>query len=195
MCQPQPAQSGGGVWKAVLVIGMAWFMWIALTNPQASAKLSGLPSLPKIPKAGVQSKPKAKPPAVTWKRVTATTSHGCDPARDLRSGPLDQRVWRLLAVASERWRLRVSCARTGHSKYVKGTRRVSNHHGGRAIDIDQVNGRPVHAGNRDAEAFARWLGQLSGPLAPSEIGGPWPWPGRYFTDGGHQGHIHVGYGS
>jgi hypothetical protein len=35
---------------------------------------------------------------------------------------------------------------------------------------------------------------LEGPLRPSEVGSPFRFGHRpYFTDEGHQGHIHIGY--
>ena len=79
-------------------------------------------------------------------RIATTTSHGCDPATDLASGRLDLRVQSLLAVLAERHTIRLSCLRTGHSRFVKGTTRVSNHTVWRAVDIDMVDGRPVSAG-------------------------------------------------
>ena len=93
---------------------------------------------------------------VTSPRIATTASHGCDPAADLASGRLDLRVQSLLAVLAERHTIRLSCLRTGHSRFVKGTTRVSNHTVWRAVDIDRVDGRPV--------------GRSSGPPAPSPCG-------------------------
>jgi len=127
-------------------------------------------------------------------RIRTTTARGCDPGPDLASGRLDLRVTSLLAVVAERWTVRLSCVATGHSTYVKGTRRVSNHTVWRAVDIDQVDGQPVGVGSRSAEELVRWLDGLEGPLRPSEIGSPFPLGHRpYFTDEGHQRHLHVGY--
>jgi len=126
--------------------------------------------------------------------VTTTSSHGCDPGPDLASGRLDLRVESLLAVLAQRWTIRLSCLHRGHSRYVKGTRRVSNHTVWRAVDIDRVNGQPVGAHSPAARALVAWLDGLEGPLRPAEIGSPFPLGHRpYFTDEGHQGHIHVGY--
>jgi hypothetical protein len=128
------------------------------------------------------------------RRITTTGSHGCDPRTDLASGKLDLRVQSLLAVIAERHTIRLSCLRTGHSKYVKGTTRVSNHTVWRAVDIDIVDGRPVSRSSRAARALVVWLDGLEGPLRPSEIGSPWAIGHRpYFTDEGHQGHVHVGF--
>jgi len=78
--------------------------------------------------------------------------------------------------------------------YVHGTRRVSNHAVWRAVDVDQVDGRPVGPGNTAARALVVWLGGLRGPLRPSEVGSPWGFGRRpWFTDDGHRGHVHIGY--
>jgi hypothetical protein len=128
------------------------------------------------------------------RRITTTSAHGCNPKADLASGKLDLRVQSLLAVIAERHAIRLSCLRTGHSKFVKGTTRVSNHTVWRAVDIDIVDGRPVSRSSRAARALVVWLDGLEGPLRPSEIGSPWAIGHRpYFTDEGHQGHVHVGY--
>jgi hypothetical protein len=115
-------------------------------------------------------------------RLTTTRAHGCDPAADLASGRVDRHA------------IRVSCLRTGHSTYVQGTRRVSNHTVWRAVDIDRVDGQPVGPASPAARALATWLDRLDGPLRPAEIGSPFtighrPW----FTDEGHQAHLHIGY--
>jgi hypothetical protein len=128
-------------------------------------------------------------------RLTTTTARGCDPASDFASGRLDLRVQALLAALAERHTIRLSCLRTGHSVYVKGTRRVSNHTVWRAIDIDQIDGQPVGRRSRAARALVGWLDRLDGPLRPGEVGSPFRLGGRpFFTDEGHQGHVHVGYG-
>ena len=126
--------------------------------------------------------------------LTTTRSAGCNPAPDLASGRLDLRVTSLLAVLADHWHLRISCAHTGHSRYVHNTTRISNHTVWRAIDIDQVNGHPVTPTSRSAHTLVTWLDGLQGPLRPAEIGSPFPLGHRpYFTDDGHQDHIHIGY--
>jgi hypothetical protein len=132
----------------------------------------------------------ARPPA----GLSFTDTAGCTPRADYRSPWLDRRVRQLLAAAAARHRIRVSGLRTGHSHYVRGTRRVSNHTRWRAVDLDMVGGQPVGPGNRAARDLARWIGNLHGPLRPSEVGSPWSFGRRpWFTDAGHQGHLHVGF--
>jgi hypothetical protein len=126
--------------------------------------------------------------------ITTTTSHRCDPARDLASGQLDLRVQSLLAVLAERHAIRLSCLRTGHSRFVKGTTRVSNHTVWRAVDIDRVDGQPVSKASTATRALVEWLDGLQGPLRPAEIGSPFAIGRRpYFSDEGHQDHLHIGY--
>jgi hypothetical protein len=128
-------------------------------------------------------------------RIQTTTSHGCDPAPDLASGRLDLRVQALLAALAERYRIRISCLRTGHSRFVKGTRRVSNHTVWRAVDLDQIDGQPVSPDSAAARRLVVWLDRLDGPLRPSEVGSPFRLGSRlFFSDEGHQGHVHIGYG-
>jgi hypothetical protein len=99
----------------------------------------------------------------------------------------------VLAVAA-RHRIRVSCLRSGHSWFVKGTPRVSNHSVWRGVDIDRVDGRPVSPSNAAVRELARWIGRGGAGVQPSEVGSPWAFGGRpWFTDSGHQGHLHVGF--
>jgi hypothetical protein len=127
-------------------------------------------------------------------RIKVTTGHGCDPGPDLASGRLDLRVQSVLAVIAERWTVRISCLRTGHSRYVRGTRRVSNHTVWRAVDLDQVDRRPVGPTSSAARDLTTWLDGLEGPLRPAEIGSPFPVGHEpYFSDEAHQEHVHIGY--
>ncbi len=116
--------------------------------------------------------------------------------QDLVDGIVDQRVVDFLAWAVERRTISVSVLRTGHSKYVAGTDRISNHWYGRGLDIYAVDGETVSPGSSAARAFALEAFGLSPPTRPPEIGLPWAdligHPG-VFTDGAHQGHLHFGW--
>jgi hypothetical protein len=126
--------------------------------------------------------------------LTTTTSHGCQPAPDLANPHLDLRIQSLLSVLADHWSIRLSCVRTGHSHNVAGTSRTSLHTVWRAIDIDQVDHHPVGPNQPTSRALMLWLDHLQGPLRPSEIGGPIRIAHRpYFTNEGHQHHIHIGY--
>jgi hypothetical protein len=164
----------------------------ALAAPHATAfrglVAGGLPTIttPQRP----ASSPAARPPS----GLSFTNAAGCRPAGDYRSPRLDRRVRRLLVAAAGQYRIRVSCLRTGHSWFVRGSRRVSNHSLWRAVDVDQVDGRRVSRSNTAARRLAVWIGRGRAGVQPSEVGSPWDFGGRpWFTDRGHPGHLHVGF--
>ena len=85
---------------------------------------------------------------------------------------------------------------TGHSYFVKGTTRVSNHVSGRAVDILGVDGSAVTPSNAGARRVIEEALSLPLPLVPSEVGGPWVvtiGSRSSFSDAAHQDHIHLGY--
>jgi hypothetical protein len=163
----------------------------ALAAPHAKAfrgqLTGGLPAItaPKLP---------APPPTTRApKGLAFTNGAGCRPAGDFGSRRLDRRVRSLLVATAARHRLRVSCLRSGHSWFVKGTRQVSNHSAWRAVDIDQVDGHPVGPANTAARRLALWIGRGHAGVQPSEVGSPWAFGSRpWFSDAGHRGHLHVG---
>jgi hypothetical protein len=88
----------------------------------------------------------------------------------------------------------VSVIRTGHSRYVAGTRRVSNHYHARAVDISMVDGRPVGPGNDAARAA---VAEVAAAVHPDELGSPFAQlsgriPG-HFSDAAHHDHLHLGW--
>jgi hypothetical protein len=126
--------------------------------------------------------------------LSFTTAHGCNPAADWRSQRLDRRVRALVRAVAAKHAIRLSCARSGHSRFVKHTTRVSNHTVWRAVDVDVVDGRPVSGANQAARQLALDIGSGKFGVQPSEVGSPWDFARRpYFTDEGHQGHLHVGF--
>ena len=181
----------GGVTVLVLVTVLA-----VLAAPHAQAlrdKLADLEPLPaiRLPKLKLPAPP---PTTRAPSGLSFTDGAGCRPAGDFRSPWLDRRVRVLLVAAAGQYRIRVSCLRTGHSWYVKGTRRVSNHSVWRGVDVDRVDGRPVSPANAAARRLAVWIGQGRAGVQPSEVGSPWRFGGRpWFTDSGHQDHLHVGF--
>jgi hypothetical protein len=163
----------------------------ALAAPHATAfrgrLAGGLPAItaPTLP---------APRPATRPKGLTFTDGAGCRPAGDWASSRLDRRVRALLVATAGQYRIRVSCLRTGHSWFVKGTRRVSNHSLWRGVDVDQVDGRPVNQSNPAARRLALWIGRGRAGVQPSEVGSPWAFGIRpWFSDPGHQDHLHVGF--
>ena len=175
--RPVPRRhSNAGVW-ALVAIGL---LLAANTSSPATPRAAG----------GPPASSGLRPPA----GLTFTTAGGCRPAGDYPSPQLDRRVRALLVAIATHHRIRVSCLRTGHSRYVKGTRRVSNHTVWRAVDVDRVDGQPVSRSNAAARELARWIGQGGAGVRPSEVGSPWAFGRRpWFTDPGHRDHLHVGF--
>ena len=116
---------------------------------------------------------------------------------DVRAGVMDARILHVLLLLAQTHELsRVGPLVTGHSYYVKGTSRVSNHASGRAVDILAIDGWPVSPGNSAARDVMAELLAISAPLTPDEVGGPWVVHGGVrssFTNADHQDHIHFGY--
>jgi hypothetical protein len=164
----------------------------ALAAPHATA-LRGLVANG-LPAIAAPTPPGKQPTIRAPKGLIFTNAAGCRPAGDYRSPRLDRRVRTVLVAAAGQYRIRVSCLRTGHSWYVRGTRRVSNHSVWRAVDVDQVDGHPVNPSNVAARRLALWIGRGRAGVQPSEVGSPWRFGSRpWFTDAGHQGHLHVGF--
>ena len=183
---PRRPAPGGGLAVLVVVTILA-----ALAAPHAAGlrgQLAG--GLPATVPGRPAPPPATRPPA----GLSFTNTAGCRPIIDYQSPRLDRRVRAVLKAAADRQPIRVSCVRTGHSWYVKGTRRVSNHSVWRAVDLDQVDGHPVSPANPAAQQLALWIGHGRAGVQPSEVGSPWHFRGRpWFTDASHQGHLHVGF--
>ena len=115
---------------------------------------------------------------------------------DIASGQVDQRVLAMMIAISFDHQIEVTVLRSGHSKYVKGTKRLSNHILGRAVDIGSVDGRLVRLPNKGARAIVDQLLALPSQIRPSEIGSPWNTDApETFTDSGHDDHLHIGFDS
>jgi hypothetical protein len=166
----------------------------ALAAPHARVVRGKLPGIGGLPAISLPKLPASPPATRPTAGLSFTNGAGCRPAGDWASLRLDRRVRQLVLAVAARHRIRVSCLRSGHSWYVKGTRRVSNHSVWRGVDIDRVDGRPVSPSNAAVRELARWIGRGGAGVQPSEVGSPWAFGGRpWFTDSGHQGHLHVGF--
>lgn len=119
---------------------------------------------------------------------------------DLEAGIIDPRlVAALLTAANAGFDLGVGVLRTGHSMYVAGTTRVSNHFHGRGVDIHTVGGAPVRDSNESARLLAAFFFSLPAPLRPDELGHPYggdaqlmAQPGS-FNNAAHEDHLHLGW--
>jgi hypothetical protein len=179
-------QTGDGAVTVLVILVLAY----GIAHASQPAKPAARPH--QAPPAVITTLPGPSSPAPAG--LTVTNGAGCSPAGDWRSPRLDRRVRRLLVAAASHHRVRVSCIRTGHSWYVVGTNRVSNHSVWRAVDVDQVDGQAVSPANQAARELARWIGRGGAGVQPSEVGSPWDFgPRPWFTDDGHQDHIHIGF--
>lgn len=117
--------------------------------------------------------------------------------QDLEAGIVDPRLVAVLLILADEHELGwVGPIRSGHSYYVKGTTRVSNHVFGRAADISVIDGAPVSATNPGAYRAVRTILSLRPPYLPDEVGSPWliPTPSVAVFTGDHHDHIHLGWG-
>jgi len=116
---------------------------------------------------------------------------------DVAARRVDPRVLAALLALSQRFSLAdVGPFVTGHSYYVAGTNRPSNHAFGRAVDIGSIDGELVSPSNGAARQAALALASLPAPRRPDEIGSPFAdldrLPGL-FSDADHQDHLHLGF--
>jgi hypothetical protein len=114
---------------------------------------------------------------------------------DLQAGLIDPRIVSLLEYIAQRHKITVSILKTGHSKYVRGTSRVSDHWYGRAADISVIDGRRVGPAYGAARKVVVELAHLPAPLRPDEIGSPFANldVAGAFSDSDHQDHLHLGF--
>ena len=117
--------------------------------------------------------------------------------QDLIDGVIDQRVIDFLAWAGQGHQVAVSMLKTGHSQFVAGSARVSNHWEGRGADLYAIDGQDVSASCQQCRAFVEEVVPLGGGR-PDEMGQPWPalvgaggW--NVFADASHADHVHVGW--
>lgn len=140
------------------------------------------------------------PPVMTGDLEAAVLSHpniGLTAAArgDVEAGLIDSRVLQVLLVVAEAHELApVGPFISGHTYFVKGTSRVSNHMYGRAVDIIGVDGAPVSPSNVAARNVMELILDLPVEITPDEVGGPWVLSnGRITTfTKDHLDHIHVG---
>jgi hypothetical protein len=135
--------------------------------------------------------------AATSRSLLANDAIAFSPAAadDVAHGVADRRLVALLAWIAERHQIVVTVVKTGHARFVAGTRKVSNHWYGRAATIREVDGRPVAPGSDAAAVLWDQLQQAPKALRPDEIGAPWAAPDhpRWFSGPGEQAELHVGF--
>jgi hypothetical protein len=117
-------------------------------------------------------------------------------ARDVADGRVDTRLLAAVLMLATRHELgAVGPFVTGHSLFVQGTDRISNHALGRAVDLPVVDGRVVDAGNGAARALVLDALWLPADVRPDEAFSPWQLSvgdARSQTDSEHTNHVHLG---
>jgi putative modified peptide len=114
--------------------------------------------------------------------------------QDLGSGKMDPRTAAIMLALAKDHKLTISSTFSDHPANTAGGS-VSYHTLGRGFDIATIDGQPVNSSSPVARDVAAALSELDPSIRPTEVGTPFPIsaPG-YFTDAGHQDHIHVAFG-
>lgn len=116
---------------------------------------------------------------------------------DIQDGLIDPRVVNLLAILTQKYSLLLSSLRSDHSM-MTASGNVSNHYGGRAMDIAAVNGVACTDQSEDSPCteVIRLLASLPEGVKPTELIYGWDVDGAgpAFALSDHQDHIHAGFG-
>ena len=111
---------------------------------------------------------------------------------DLKAGKIDPRVVAVLTKLSEDHKLKISCMCSDHPKFTTGGSSPTMRTVAASTSPRRRRDRQPGVGG-GARARDGALG-AAGKFRPDEIGSPWPISGPgYFTDAGHQDHVHVGF--
>ena len=119
--------------------------------------------------------------------------------QDIQGGLIDRRVLIVLKyLAGSGLKPTVSALKCGHSKFVAGGGRVSDHWYGRAVDVAAINGIPILGNQQDggiADITIRRLLLLRGFVKPSQIISLRTYQGfdNTLALSDHDDHIHVGF--
>lgn len=116
---------------------------------------------------------------------------------DIQNGLIDQRVVNLLAILTQKYSILLSALRSDHSM-MTASGNVSNHYGGRAMDIAAVNGVPCtdQSASSPCTEVAQLLASLPDGIKPTELIYGWDVDGAgpAFALADHNNHIHAGFG-
>lgn len=118
-------------------------------------------------------------------------------ASDIQNGLIDRRVINLLAILTQKYSLQISALRSDHSM-MTASGNISNHYGGRALDIAAVNGVPCtdQSASSPCTEVGLLLASLPDGVRPTELIYGWDLdgPGPAFAMADHANHIHAGFG-
>ena len=113
---------------------------------------------------------------------------------DVSSGLVHDSVLSAMLTLAERYRLGISVLRSGHPRYVFGTRRVSDHPQGRAFDTWRIDGHPVVDRATPRRLVAGFM-EAAAAAGSYNVGGPYPLGSapQFFSDDTHHDHVHAGF--
>lgn len=117
---------------------------------------------------------------------------------DIASGQIDIRIINLLAMLTQKYSLSISALKSDHS-LTTASGNISNHSGGRAMDIAAVNGVPCtdQSASSPCTEVGLLLASLPDGIKPTELIYGWDLDGATgaaFAMADHQNHIHAGFG-
>ncbi len=131
---------------------------------------------------------------INWDNLQILNSAAAD---DIKNGLVDQRVVNLLALLTQKYSLLVSSLRSDHSM-MTASGNISNHYGGRAMDIAAVNGVPCtdQSATSPCTEVIQILASLPDGVKPTELIYGWDVDGAgpAFAMSDHADHIHAGFG-
>jgi hypothetical protein len=99
-----------------------------------------------------------------------------------------------MLTLSRTYRLGVSLVRSGHPRYVFGTRRLSDHPRGRAFDTWRIDDQMVVDARTPQRLVAGYM-EAAAAAGSYNVGGPYvlgPAP-QFFSDETHHDHVHAGF--
>jgi len=132
---------------------------------------------------------------INWDNLTIMNAAA---QNDIASGQIDIRIINLLAMLTQKYQISVSSLKSDHS-LTTASGNISNHAGGRAMDIAAVNGvscTDQSAGSPCTEV-GLLLASLPDGIKPTELIYGWDLDGTTgaaFAMADHQDHIHAGFG-
>ena len=131
---------------------------------------------------------------INWDNLQVLNSTA---ANDIQNGLIDPRVTNLLAILTQKYSLLISSLRSDHSM-MTASGNVSNHYGGRAMDIAAVNGVPCtdQSATSPCTEVIQILASLPDGVKPTELIYGWDVDGAgpAFAMSDHADHIHAGFG-
>lgn len=121
-----------------------------------------------------------------------------DSARwDIYRGEIDDRLLQLMSALARKYSYSVAVLKSGHPPHVYGSANLSNHTGGRAVDIWEVDDVAVVSQRADAGSSAYRLTQDALERGDvTEIGSPWDLDAggsTSFSNDVHLDHVHLGF--